>query len=444
MDISIFQLLNPWRTGRQWDIPHIERTVTKKIEAWIDEPEILILSGARQVGKTSILYQLIARLLSLKLAKPEDIYYFNLDLAGISEFLEDQASFLRFLEIEKRKKTYVLIDEVQRLADPGLFIKGLHDLRLSVKFILTGSSSLDIRTKTQEALTGRKQVFNISALSFSEFLNTLPGLHNLPALDPDNYHLYLGQLNEALRMYSFYGGYPVLESTEDHEKKMMRLNEIFTSYLEKDIAGFLRVENIPLFRKLVALLAAQQGGLVNIQELSLTLSANRETVSRYIHYLEETFVIKLLRPFFSNPRTELSKMPKIYFKDPGLRNLARGGGMAQRNSMVTEDLGKVLEGIVATCVSSEFPSSMKLNYWRSKAGAEVDFILSDGKPIASIEVKSGGLKEIRVSRGYRSFLLKYKPERSILLNDMLWAEKEISGCAVEAIPTAIFLLQHQV
>src|SRR5210317_2006342 len=203
MDISIFQLLNPWRTGRQWDIPHIERTVTKKIEAWIDEPEILMLSGARQVGKTSILYQLIARLLSSKLAKPEDIYYFNLDLAGISEFLEDQASFLRFLEIEKRKKTYVLIDEVQRLADPGLFIKGLHDLRLPVKFILTGSSSLDIRTKTQEALTGRKQVFNISALSFSEFLNTLPGLHNQTALDPDNYHLYLGQLNEALRMYSF-------------------------------------------------------------------------------------------------------------------------------------------------------------------------------------------------------------------------------------------------
>jgi len=118
--------------------------------------------------------------------------------------------------------------------------------------------------------------------------------------------------------------------------------------------------------------------------------------------------------------------------------------MTQRNLMVTEDLGKVLEGIVATCVSSEFPSSMKLNYWRSKAGAEVDFILSDGKPIASIEVKAGGLKEIRVSRGYRSFLLKYKPEKSILLNDMLWAEKEISGCVVEAIPTAIFLLQHHV
>ena len=444
MDISVFQLLNPWRTGRQWDIPHIERSVTKKIEAWIDEPEILILSGARQVGKTSILYQLIAHLMSSKLARPEDIYYFNLDLAGISEFLEDQASFLRFLEIEKRKKTYVLIDEVQRLANPGLFIKGLQDLRLSVKFILTGSSSLDIRTKTHEALTGRKQVFNIRALSFSEFLKTLPGLDKQPALDSDNYHLYLGQLNDALRMNSYYGGYPVLASTDEHEKKMMRLNEIFTSYLDKDIAGLLKVTNIQLYRKLVALLAAQQGGLVNIQELALTLSANRETISRYIHFLEETFVIHLVTPFFSNPRTELSKMPKVYFKDPGLRNLARGGGLTQSSLMVSEDLGKVLEGIIATFVSSDFPSSMKLNYWRSKAGAEVDFILSDAEPIASIEVKAGGFKEIRVSRGYRSFLLKYKPERSILLNDTLWDEKEISGCIVEAIPTAIFLLQNHV
>jgi len=224
----------------------------------------------------------------------------------------------------------------------------------------------------------------------------------------------------------------------------MRLNEIFTSYLEKDIAGFLKIENISLFRKLVSLLAIQQGGLVNIQELSSTLSANRETISRYIHFLEETFVIDRVAPFFSNPRTELSKMPKIYFKDPGLRNFARGGAMTQRGSMVTQEFGKVLEGIIAASVSSDFPSSKKLNYWRSKSGAEVDFILSDGEPSASIEVKAGGFKEIRVSRGYRSFLLKYKPERAILLNDSLWAEKEISGCVVEAIPTAIFLLQNHV
>ena len=118
--------------------------------------------------------------------------------------------------------------------------------------------------------------------------------------------------------------------------------------------------------------------------------------------------------------------------------------MTRGGLMVTEELGKVIEGIIASFVSSDFPSSKKLNYWRTKAGAEVDFILSDGEPIASIEVKAGGFKEIRVSRGYRSFILKYKPEKSILLNDMLWAEKEISGCVVEAIPTAIYLLQNHV
>ncbi|MDY6896031.1 MAG: DUF4143 domain-containing protein, partial [Thermotogota bacterium] len=108
--------------------------------------------------------------------------------------------------------------------------------------------------------------------------------------------------------------------TADPEKKILRLNEIFSSYLEKDIAGFMKVENIIAFQKLTTLLAAQQGGLVNIQELSYTLGLHRETITRYIHYLEETFVIKRLTPLFSNPRTELSKMPKIYFADPGMRN----------------------------------------------------------------------------------------------------------------------------
>ena len=134
-------------------------------------------------------------------------------------------------------------------------------------------------------------------------------------------------------------------------------------------------------------------------------------------------------------------MPKIYFVDPGLRNLARGGVIPQRQLTGNEDSGKILEGIVATAASGGFPSSEKCHFWRSKAGAEVDFVVSDGNPLASIEVKAGGYKDIRIGRGYRSFLLKYKPKTSILLNDTLWAEKEISGCIVEAIPTAIFLLQ---
>jgi len=217
----------------------------------------------------------------------------------------------------------------------------------------------------------------------------------------------------------------------------LRLNEIFSSYLEKDIAGFLRVENIPAFRKLATLLSAQQGGLVNIQELASTLGLHRNTVIRYIHYLEETFVIKRLTPLFTNPRTELSKMPKIYFADSGLRNLAMGGFS---DLHTRSDIGQIIEGIVASHLFRNRHLSQRINYWRTKSGADVDFIISGVKPVQSIEVKSGILKQIGISRGYRSFLSKYAPKKAVLLNRAMWSKTQIDGQTVEAIPTAVFLL----
>lgn len=438
MDITVFNLSNPWRTGREWHVPSIERSITREIVKWLDEPEILILSGARQVGKTSILYQLIDILLKSDRTRPDEVYYFNLDFADISDFLENQSGFLRFLDAEKGRNIFVFIDEVQRLPDPGIFIKALQDLRLPLKFILTGSSSLDIRTKTHEALTGRKQVFHIEVLSFAEYVKTVPALASLPALDHQNYKIYIDVLNDALRSYGLYGGYPALVLTDDPEKKVLRLNEIFSSYLEKDIAGFMKVENITAFRKLATLLAVQQGGLVNTQELASTLGIHRETIIRYLHYLEETFVIKRLTPLFTNPRTELSKMPKLYFADAGLRNLAMGGfGDLHTRS----DTGQIMEGIVASYVFRSRRLSQRLNFWRTKSGAEVDFVISDVNPVKSIEVKSGPLKQVKISRGYRSFLTKYTPQKAILLNSTIWAETEIAGCIVEAVPTSVFLLK---
>ena len=123
MDITTFNLSNPWRTGRGWDVPGMKRTVTRELVNWLDEPEILILSGARQVGKTSILYQLIDWLIRSGHVGPNDIYYFNLDLGGISEFLEDHGSFLRFLDAEKGRNIFVFhIPFVKRHSTLCVFI----------------------------------------------------------------------------------------------------------------------------------------------------------------------------------------------------------------------------------------------------------------------------------------------------------------------------------
>ena len=131
-------------------------------------------------------------------------------------------------------------------------------------------------------------------------------------------------------------------------------------------------------------------------------------------------------------------MHKIYFADAGMRNLAMG---SFSNLQTRSDAGQIIEGIVASHVFRNRLMSHKINYWRTKSGAEVDFIISGVKPVQSIEVKSGNLKRITISRGYRSFLSKYTPPKAILLNSAMWFKKEIAGHTIEAIPTAVFLLR---
>ena len=432
MDITQFNLANPWRTGTNWEIPSIRREILDDVLKWIEEPEILVLTGARQVGKTSIVYQIINDLLLNSDVHPEDIFFFNLDLAGFSDFFTDQGAFLRFLDSSRKQRAFVFVDEVQRLKDPGVFFKAIQDLRMPLKIILTGSSSLDIKVKTTEALTGRKKVFHVTPLSFTEYIEVSGA--KIPELERENFVPYLNILNEHLEQYVHFGGYPAVVLTPGKEKKIQRLEEIYTSYLEKDISGFLRIENLMAFRKLATLIASQQGALVNIQEISGTLGIHRDTATRYLEYLEATFVTRRLNPFFTNPRSELSKMPKIYFADSGLRNLALGG--------LSLDSGPAMEGLVLSSLVHRFPYARKLNYWRSSSRAEVDFVVADVQPEACVEVKTGEMKSMKLTRGYRSFLEKYKPSRALLLNRNLWDELQVGPCKVEAVPIAVFLLRN--
>ena len=438
MDITRFNLANPWRLNKKWDVPNIPRTATDIIAKWIDEPEILILLGARQVGKTSILYQLIDKL--LKTESADNIYYFNLDIAGFKDFVSDTGKLLRFINVDEQCQKYVFIDEIQRLPNPGKFIKGIYDLRLKIKFILTGSSSLEIKSKTTESLTGRKQVFKIFPLSFLEYMSAFTNI-NQEKININNYDLYLDILNENLCDYMLFGGYPAVALSKTIEKKLFRLEEIYNSYIEKDIAGFLRIENIDAFKKLIVFLSAQQGNLVNINELTNSLNLHRETVVKYIRFLKETFVINEIAPFFTNPRTELTKMKKIFFVDSGIRNFAVNG-FGQLD--IRADKGQILEGIVANFLLNQISKNKKLNYWRTKSGAEVDFILSNTLPHSCFEVKSKKLENIIVPRSLRSFIEKHKPELAFLLNNNLWANQIINKTQIHAVPSSVFLLNQNI
>lgn len=436
MDIRQFELANPWRMGRGWQVPSIPRQILSRLVEWVDEPEVLVLSGARQAGKTSIVYQLISRLMKEHRVAANDIYYFNLDLPGFADFVAEPSSLLRFLGKLDRRRVFVFLDEVQRLEHPGLLVKGLQDMRLPLKFVLTGSSALDIRVKTGEALTGRKQVFRVHQLSFEEYLEAVGARLPSGPIAPQDAAVYLPELNHHLDSYATTGGYPAVVLSGDDDKRLARLTEIYVSYLEKDIAGFLKVGNLTAFRRLVTLLADQQGGLTNIQELAATLRIHRETVQRYIEYLEQTFVIRRVTPFFENPRTELSKMPKFYFEDQGLRNFGLGSLAPYPER---RDRGQVAEGLVAQYVGAGLPGSSALHFWRTKSKAEVDFVYGARQSLCAVEVKGGALARPRLGAGFRSFLTKYEPTQAFLLNRALWTTVQHQQTAVHILPLAVFL-----
>lgn len=237
----------------------IERKIKKKIIPWMEREEIIVITGARQTGKSVLLYQLIYDYL---LPKTDNIYYFNLDVPHQRDFLGDPDRLIDLITKSKRK-SYVLIDEVQRLKEPGLFLKGIYDLHLPVKLIVSGSSALEIKSKIHEALTGRKAVFHLNPFDLEELSGTL-----FPEKDFEKVMINDKDFKYLLNSFLTYGGYPAVALARGKKLKLQLLKEIFQSYLEKDIKAFLKVENENAFSNLVKILASQIGNLVNKEELS--------------------------------------------------------------------------------------------------------------------------------------------------------------------------------
>lgn len=391
----------------------VPRNLFPAVAGHLVEKEITVIAGARQVGKTTLLKQLKEYLIERKREKEENIKIFNLDLVTDMELFASQKDFIRYLEaeVEAEKKIYVFVDEVQRIKNPGQFFKGIYDLGLPVKMVLTGSSSLEIKAKVQEPLTGRKRLFHLYPFSFDEYLaGRHPSLLKfLKIKEPDNYHL--NQILEALSEYLIFGGYPRVILEKRGDQKVQLLKEIYSSYIEKDIVGFLKIAEALNFSKLVSLLGGQVGQLVNSAEIGNTLGMKQETIQAYLRIMEQTYVTQLVRPFFRNIRKELTKMPKIYFWDNGIRNFSLE---SFRSFDRREDRGQLLENFVFAQMASADES--KVRYWRTKDKSEVDFVYESRGEIIPVEVKAQKLKQPEIPRSLMNFINRYRPTRAYIVN----------------------------
>lgn len=443
-NIRTFELQNPWRQRKPFfdKSSYIPRLMFQKIKRWLDDDDILVLLGARQTGKSTLIYKTIYELL-IQQINPADIFYFNLDNLSMHTFLKDIPNLLDFLNEFGTKETrkYIFIDEIQRLENCGLFLKQLYDLHLPLKIIVSGSSTLEIRSKIKESFTGRKKVFEVSPLSIIELNQFEKQIDiNWELLDlkilTQKHQYYADHLYLLGRHLISFGGFPKVYSRKAIEDKIFELQEIYDSYLQKDIINFLKIPDPEAFNKLLLMLAHQIGNIINIQELTTSLQISRNIVQNYLYNISATYVAQTVLPFFTNKRQEVIKSPKIYFLDNGFRNLL----VDNFNSIeMRSDKGSLVENFVFQEMKKQLPFNTNIKFWRTQNMAEVDFILNRSQKIIPIEIKSRLMQPL-TGKSFVSFINKYKPKYGFILSENYIDSKRIDDCQIYFLPYHWFLL----
>ncbi len=389
----------------------IKRTLLSLLEKHLLEPEMTILTGPRQVGKTYLMSVMEDHLKE----KGEKTLYINLDYDEHIPLFKSQGSLIDYIKLQVGEgKAYVFIDEIQRKENAGIFLKGISDRHLQYKFIISGSGSLELKAKIKESMAGRKRIFIVNPLSFEEFVNFKTNYQYEDKLK-DFFAIEEQRTQNLLEEYISYGGYPKIVLAKTADKKKTAMDEIYTSYVEKDIGELLGVEKTDAFTSLLKILASQIGSLVNTAELSATVGIADKTINHYLWYLEQTFIIKKVTPYYTNVRKEISKAPIYYFYDTGLRNFMLG--LFGLPSIPPALSGHLFENVVFNTLKQYIISApAAIHFWRTKDHAEVDFVLRNGLEIIPIEAKYMLLQKPEVSRSYRNFLARYKPKKGYIIN----------------------------
>jgi len=361
----------------------IRRHVIDDLSHYLNTDDVLILHGARQVGKTSCLMYLKQELelsgITVHYFDLEDSRYLALLDKGVDEFLLHLAEL--GLNTEKLRnsdqKLFIMIDEIQYLQNPTSFLKLIADHHRYLKLIVSGSSSFEMKSKFRDSLVGRTISYELFPLSFKEFL-TFKGVEFQPG--PKMTDLRVDQLTTLYLQYCLYGGYPKIVLTADISTKEKYLQQIIDTYIRKDIRELAQIKEITKFNLLIEILASQSGNLLNLTELSNTCQLSLETINRYLFLLEQTYIIKLVRPFSRNLRAELTKTPKVFFYDTGLMQ------MLWLKSLSKNLLGSVFETSIFSELVKKYGQNF-VKYWRTTDKQEIDFIVQDRDKLIPIEAK---------------------------------------------------------
>lgn len=370
----------------------IIRTLQTHVESKFFKRKAIIITGARQVGKTTMLKQLVT-----KMELP--FVFLNCDEANVRTTLED-ISVERLKSIIGLNKI-IFIDEAQRVNNIGLTLKLIVDNFPDVQLLVTGSSLLDLAVGIKESLTGRKFEYNLFPFSVAELI--------------DDTNVLIEE--QSLEKRLIYGAYPDAINYPGEERELL-LN-LTNSYLFKDLLSLADIRKPLQLEKLVQALALQIGSEVSYTELGQMIEADKLTVERYIDLLEQCFVVFRLGAYSNNLRNEIKKSKKIYFYDTGVRNAVIGNFSSLG---LRQDAGQLFENyIVAEHIkaSNNKRKLAKYYFWRSFQQQEIDLIEEiDGK-LNAIEIKWNENKKVRFPS---TFLDAYTTNETRIINKLNYTE----------------------
>lgn len=345
----------------------------KRLQKWLNKCKVLVITGARQVGKTTMLQNMFDD-------ADQKVLWLNADETRVRTRLSE-LDVAALGNVVGNYKT-VIIDEVQRIQNAGLLLKILADNFKNVQFIATGSSALDISERIFEPLTGRYLLFQLYPFTLAEIYK--------------NESVF--EIENKLPFHLVYGNYPDIFKHQNEAETLLK--NLSNQYLYKDVLVWKDIRKPQLLEKLLKLLSYQVGSEVSIHELSNQLQVSSETIDVYIDLLEKSFVIFRLPAYSTNPRKEISKMNKIFFWDNGIRNAVIGN---YDDLSIRQDVGQLWENFVISermKMNSWIAPDRKGYFWRNYNQSEVDYVETEGNQLSAFEMKWNTRKKHNVTRAF--------------------------------------------
>lgn len=351
----------------------IQRQIEQDIEKDFFKGKVIVLLGARQVGKSTLIKMLPS-------CKSISTLWLDGENSDVHELLKNSNSE-RLKQLASNNKI-VVIDEAQKIENIGSILKLFADYNKDIQVIASGSSAFELRNSLNEPLTGRKFEYKLFPISFSEMVqhtNLLEELRQLP-------------------QRLVYGYYPEIVTQPNDAERLLRF--LSDSYLYKDIFLFKGIKKPEKMLELLKLLAWQIGSEVNYNELSNILKIDNQTVESYVEMLEQVFVIYKLPAYHTNQRTELKKSKKIYFNDLGIRNALINDF---RPIEIRNDAGALFENFIINELRKQNEYKQvyaNFYFWRNTDQREIDLILEKNNQLQAIEIKWNPNKKARLTKSF--------------------------------------------